>query len=375
MQTTRQIAVVTGGCGFIGHHLVEHLLKETDYDIVVLDKLSYASMGYSRIRDIGSSGSGDWTKGGAERLRIFPVDLCTPLTPGIMYELSPDRIKFIVHMAAETHVDNSIASPVPFVKNNVDSVLSILEFARTLPNLDAFFYFSTDEVFGAAPVGFAGYKEWDRHNPTNPYSASKSAAEQICVAYHNTFRLAVMIVNVMNAYGERQHPEKFIPLAIRKILAGERLSIHAHPNTNIPGSRFYIHARNIASAVLFLLRKGKPGEKYNVRGEEEVSNLQLAKMIASEIGKPLEYEINSDVETRPGHDVRYALDGTKLSELGWTAPVGFEASLRSTVRWTLENRRWLDSGGFEFASLNTGTAQPGKMAACMRRQHIARSKL
>ncbi len=357
------IAIVTGGCGFIGHHFVEHLLKNTDYDVVVLDKLSYASMGYSRVRDLGVVGSGQFAQGSNGRVQFFTVDLCNPIPAGLQYELQPERIEVIVHMAAETHVDNSISDPVPFVQNNVNSVLHTLEFARRLPRLRAFFYFSTDEVFGSAPVDFEGYKEWDRHNPTNPYSASKSAAEQICLSYYNTYKLPVMIVNVMNAYGERQHPEKFIPLAMNKILRGEKLCIHAYPGTNIPGSRFYIHARNIAAAVLFLLNHGKVGDKYNIRGEEEVSNLRLAEIIADEIGKPLIHELNGEVETRPGHDVRYALDGTKLKELGWTAPISFEKSLRATVRWTLENKRWLDAGDFQFKSLNSGTMEPAKMAA------------
>eukprot|EP00802_Teleaulax_amphioxeia_P005919 Tamp_05923.p1 GENE.Tamp_05923~~Tamp_05923.p1 ORF type:complete len:342 (-),score=23.46 Tamp_05923:1209-2234(-) len=318
---------------------------------IVLDKLSYASMGYNRMRDLGIDGCGQWAGGAINRVRIFPVDLCNPFPTGLVFELSPERIQFIVHMAAETHVDNSIADPVPFVKNNVDSVLTILEFARTLPNLKAFFYFSTDEVFGSAPEGFVGFKEWDRHNPTNPYAASKSAAEQICLSYYNTYKTPLIIVNVMNAYGQRQHPEKFIPLAIRKILNGERLTIHTHPGTSNPGSRFYIHARNIASAVLFLLEKGTPGEKYNIRGEQEVSNLRLAELIAEEVGKPLLYDLNGEVETRPGHDVRYALDGGKLTALGWSAPVGFETSLRETVRWTLENRRWLELGIFVYSNL------------------------
>lgn len=362
-QRNKPVAIVTGGCGFIGHHFVEHLLQKTDYDIIVLDKLSYASMGYSRIRDLGASGSGKFLLDRGERVRIFTVDLCSSLPQGLVYELQAAKVEIIVHMAAETHVDNSIADPVPFVKNNVNSVLSMLEFARTLPKLKAFFYFSTDEVFGSAPKGFIGYKEWDRHNPTNPYSASKSAAEQICMSYHNTYELPVMIVNVMNAYGERQHPEKFIPLAIKKILKGEQLTIHAYPGTLEPGSRFYIHARNIASAVLFLLNNGKNGEKYNVRGEEEVSNLRLAQIIADECGKPLNYVLDANVEVRPGHDVRYALDGSKLDAMGWTAPMGFEESLRKVVRWTLQNKRWLDAGEFQFKSLNSGTAEPAKRAA------------
>ena len=146
-------------------------------------------------------------------------------------------------------------------------------------------------------------------------------------------------------------------------MKGEQLTIHAYPGTLEPGSRFYIHARNIASAILFLLNNGKNGGKYNVRGEEEVSNLRLAQIIADECGKPLNYVLDANVEVRPGHDVRYALDGSKLDAMGWTAPVGFEESLRKVVRWTLQNKRWLDAGEFQFKSLNSGTAEPAKRAA------------
>jgi dTDP-glucose 4,6-dehydratase len=244
-------------------------------------------------------------------------------------------------MAAETHVDNSIKFPKLFIDNNITSTLNMLEYAKTLPNLKMFFYFSTDEVFGPA-LGDTLFKEWDRHKPTNPYSASKSAAEQICIAYENTFKLPLMIVNVMNAFGERQHVEKFIPLCIKKLLNNEKIYIHSYPDKKTAGTRFYIHARNIAAAVLFLINNGTIGEKYNISGEREVSNLEMAQMIAKCMNKELDYELVDFHSNRPGHDLRYGLDGTKLFSMGFELPVNFEESLQNMVKWTLENQKWLE---------------------------------
>ena len=324
--------IITGGCGFIGHHFVEHIYKNTDWEIIILDKLSYASNGFERLRDTDTLNN--------RRVKVFTNDLINPLPDGIIKEIGPD-IDYIVHMAAETHVDNSIKMPKLFIDNNVTSTLNMLEYARTLPNLKKFFYFSTDEVFGPA-LGDTLFKEWDRHKPTNPYSASKSAAEQICVAYENTFKTPLVIVNVMNAFGERQHVEKFIPLCIRKLLNNEKIYIHSYPDKQTSGTRFYIHGRNIAAAVLFLINNGEIGEKYNISGEKEVSNLEMAQLIAKFMNKELDYELIDFHSDRPGHDLRYGLDGSKLFEMGFQLPVNFEESLQNMVKWTLENQKWLD---------------------------------
>lgn len=346
----KRTCLVTGGCGFIGHHVVEHLLKHTEYNIIIIDKLSYASMGFNRLRAVGLLSSSQQSLD--DRCRIFPYDLTSGLAQGFRHELMKWDIEMIIHMAAETHVDNSISDPVPFVSNNINSTLHVLEFARTLRGLQAFFYFSTDEVFGSAPVGFEGFKEEDSYNPTNPYSASKAGSELLCKSYFNTYKVPVIILNVMNAFGERQHPEKFIPLCIKKILKGEQLTIHAYPGSgSLPGSRFYIHARNIAAAVLFLLKNGIVGERYNVKGEKEVDNLELALAIGRIIGKPVNYKLDGHVETRPGHDVRYALDGSKMDAMGWKLPSDFHQSLENTVKWTLENPEWLVDDEFRFSKL------------------------
>jgi len=324
--------VLTGGCGFIGHHFAEYVHKHTDWNIIIIDKLSYASMGLNRLRNNKLVNS--------KRVKIFTFDLCNPISDGIIKEIG-DNINYIVHMAAETHVDNSIENPTHVITNNVNSTVNLLEWARKIKNLEIFFYFSTDEVFGPA-LGDTLYKEWDRHRPTNPYSASKSAAENICISYENTYNLPLMIVNVMNAFGERQHVEKFIPLCMKKILNNEKIYIHSYPDKMKSGTRFYIHAQNIASAVLFLINNGKLGEKYNISGEKEVSNMDLALLISKFVGKELEYEMVDFHSSRPGHDLRYGLDGTKLYELGWKPKFDFEKSLNKTVQWTLKNKEWLE---------------------------------
>jgi dTDP-glucose 4,6-dehydratase len=324
--------LITGGCGFIGHHFVEHVYINTDWNIVIIDKLSYASNGFERLRDTGCLN--------ADRVKVFTNDLINPIPEGIQKEIGKN-VNYIVHMAAETHVDNSIKDPKLFLDNNINSTLNLLEYSRTLPNLEIFFYFSTDEVFGPA-LNDTLFKEWDRHKPTNPYSASKSAAEQICVAYENTYKVPLMIVNVMNAFGERQHVEKFIPLCIKKIMNNETIEIHSYPDKKRSGTRFYIHGRNIAAAVLFLIKNGSIGEKYNIAGEKEVSNLEMAQMIAGYMNKELKYKMVDFHSDRPGHDLRYGLDGTKLFNMGFSLPLNFEESLKKTVKWTLDNKKWLE---------------------------------
>lgn len=324
--------LITGGCGFIGHHFVEHVYINTDWNIIIIDKLSYASNGFERLRDTGCLN--------ADRVKVFTNDLINPIPEGIQKEIGKN-VNYIVHMAAETHVDNSIKDPKLFLDNNINSTLNLLEYSRTLPNLEIFFYFSTDEVFGPA-LNDTLFKEWDRHKPTNPYSASKSAAEQICVAYENTYKVPLMIVNVMNAFGERQHVEKFIPLCIKKIMNNETIEIHSYPDKKRSGTRFYIHGRNIAAVVLFLINKGSIGEKYNIAGEKEVSNLEMAQMIAGYMNKELKYKMVDFHSDRPGHDLRYGLDGTKLFNMGFSLPLNFEESLRKTVEWTLKNKKWLE---------------------------------
>jgi len=326
--------LITGGCGFIGHHFVEHIILNTDWNIIIIDKLSYASMGLKRLEDKVFQNAKN-----CNRLKIFTWDLVNEISVGLLQEINDTNI--IVHMAAETHVDKSIEEPVKCIKNNIMSTVTMLEFARKLDNLETFFYFSTDEVYGPA-LGDKMYKEDERHNPTNPYSSSKSGAEQICVSYHNTYNIPIIRINVMNAFGERQHIEKFIPKVIKSVLNGDKVIIHSYPDKKTSGTRYYIHARNIAAAVLFLLEKGNIGESYNLTGEQEISNLEMAQMIAKIIGKPLNYEMVDFHSSRPGHDLRYGLDGNKMYSMGWKLPVDFKKSLENMINWTLDNKEWLE---------------------------------
>jgi dTDP-glucose 4,6-dehydratase len=227
--------------------------------------------------------------------------------------------------------------------SNVLGTMHLLNYIRRLKGLKKFVLFSTDEVFGPAPEGVA-FKEWDRYNCTNPYAASKAGAEQLALAYANTFKLPIIITHTMNAFGERQHPEKFIPSVIRKVLAGNIVSIHSDPTRTRAGSRYYIHCRNIADAMLFLLKKDIPDrEIFNIVGEREVDNLALAQFIAKVLGKPLKYEMVDFHSQRPGHDLRYALDGNRMKELGWKLPLNFEDSLTKTIQWYMNVgcKKWL----------------------------------
>lgn len=322
--------LITGGAGFVGHHFVEHWLKNTDWDIVTFDKLTYAASGLDRVRDINAFDE--------NRVDFYAVDFTREISEGVIQECRD--VDYILHMGAETHVDNSIKDPKPFVYSNVVGTYNMLEFARLCKNLKAFVYFSTDEVFGPAPEGVA-YKEWDRYDCTNPYSATKAGGEELVLSYMNTYGLNGFITHSMNIFGERQHPEKYIPTCIKKIEAGEVIKIHGTSDKKTSGSRFYIHARNVANAVCFLLDKFEQREKYNIVGEMEISNLTLAKTIAKIMNKELKYEIVDFHSSRPGHDLRYALDGSKMESMGWKVPITINETIKSVVQWTLKNRKWL----------------------------------
>lgn len=328
--------LITGGAGFIGHHFVEHILKNTEWEIVVLDRLSYASGGWDRLRDIDVFNH--------DRVYSIVHDLKDPIAEGVRKEIERTGMPgIIVHMAAETHVDRSIQDARPFVMANVLGTLSILEYALECADLQQFVYFSTDEVFGSAGPE-KRFGEWDRYNSGNPYAATKAGGEELALAFANTHNLPVLVTHTMNAFGERQHPEKFIPKCVRYIQEGKTIPIHANRDRTKPGSRFWIHCRNIADALLYLLRdieRPFPRTKFNIVGEKEMDNLAVAQFIANVVGKPLDFEMVDYHSSRPGHDLRYALDGSMLKQWGWVHPVGFEQSLEKTVRWMLDNPKWL----------------------------------
>lgn len=321
--------LITGGAGFLGHHVVEHILQQTEWDVVTLDRLD-TSGNLNRLADVLSDESMK------RRVSVIFHDLRAAISPYVAKQIGP--VDMIFHLAASTHVDRSIESPIEFVLDNVVGTCHLLDYARTLPSLHRFFYFSTDEVFGACMTG--ANKEWDAYHSRNPYAATKAGGEELALAYENTYRLPVVITHCMNIFGERQHPEKFIPSTIRKVLAGETVTIHADPTRTIPGSRFYIHARNVASALVFLATAGHVGEKYNIVGEQELSNLAVAQLIGQVLEKPVRTELVDFHSSRPGHDLRYALDGRVLADLGWKPPVNLVASLTRTIQWTLRHPQW-----------------------------------
>lgn len=327
--------LVTGGAGFLGHHLVQHLLKMTEAELVVLDKLTYASAGFDRLRDIGAYGH--------PRVKVLGCDLAHPIPDGIAREIGP--VDYIIHTAAETHVDNSIADPMPFLQSNVLGTHHLLWYARSLPALRRILIVSTDEVYGPASWEHPGNVPADPYRPANPYAASKASAECLAFAYANTYGLPIAIASAMNLVGERQ-VEKFVPTTIRKILAGETVLIHADPGKTRSGTRFYLHCRNFASALCFLLQQDRVPAKIHVAGEREIGNLELAQMIARFMGRQLNYELVDFHSKRPGHDLRYALDGSEIRRMGWEQPFTIDQSLEKIVHWYLrdENQRWLSIG-------------------------------
>ena len=211
--------LVTGGAGFIAHHLIRHLLLNTDWEVTSLDRLDYSG-NLNRISDMMT----EFDKNKQKRVKIIFHDLKSEINE--MLENNLGNFNYIIHLAASSHVDRSIQDPLSFVMDNVVATCNILNFARKNNKLERFIYFSTDEVFGPAPIG-VNYKERDRYNSTNPYSATKAGGEELAVAFENTYNMPIYITHTMNVFGERQHPEKFIPLSISKIKKNEAVKIHS----------------------------------------------------------------------------------------------------------------------------------------------------
>ena len=335
--------LITGGAGFIAHHIIAHMIKNTDWKITSIDRLDISG-NLNRLHDILK----DFSIEEKKRLKIVFHDLKAEINSQIKSEIgSPD---IILHLAAASHVDRSIKYPLEFVNDNVLGTVNLLNFARETNKLEKFVYFSTDEIFGNAPEGVS-YKEYDRYNSTNPYSASKAAAEEFCVAYENTYKMPIYITHTMNVFGERQHPEKFIPMVIQKVRDNKKVIVHANEDKTKAGSRHYIHAQDVADGLMFILglenytHKGDFGNarcpKFNLVGPEEIDNLTLAQMIAKTQNKDLIYELVDNHSSRPGHDLRYSLSPKLLQDLGWEPKIKLSQRIEEFVKWSLKNNRWL----------------------------------
>lgn len=315
---------------------MEHILLNTDWNIVGID-----SFRHKGLTDKITDSKYYWQF--KDRVRIVTHDLIAPISSLMIEDIGP--IDYIINMASESHVDRSITSPVPFIKNNVDLALNMLEYARVVKP-KAFVQISTDEVYGPMETSVP-HLEWSTTLPSNPYSASKAAQEAIAISYWRTYSVPVIITNTMNNFGERQDPEKYLPKIIRAILTDQIVTVHGTP-TDI-GSRFWLHARNHADALLWLLQIQTPKmfpefhrpERFNVVGDKQINNLEMAQLVAEVLDKPLKFVLEDFHSTRPGHDPHYGLDGRLMKAYGWNPPMDLESSLEKTIRWYQDHPKWL----------------------------------
>ena len=324
--------LVTGGAGFIGSALVRHLIAETDYAVVNVDALTYAG-------NLGSVAEA----ARSERYTFENVDICDATEVARLFEMHrPDGV---VHLAAESHVDRSIDGPAAFVQTNVVGTFTLLDAARTFVTRSGapfrFLHVSTDEVYGT--LGATGlFTEETPVAPNSPYSATKAASDHLARAYHHTYDLDIVTTNCSNNYGPYQFPEKLLPVVILKALAGEPIPVYG-TGANV---RDWLYVEDHVRALLTAFERGRAGEVYNVGGHNERTNLEVVHAVCELLdemapaGAP-HARLITFVTDRPGHDLRYAIDASKIGrELGWTPRETLESGLRKTVRWYLENGTW-----------------------------------
>ena len=328
--------VLTGGAGFAGSHALRHLLMNTGWDITLPVSLDHKG----HMARVKSACAGE----DPGRVAVVSCDLSQPLSAHVTAAFG--KPGYIINYASSSHVDRSITDPVPFIENNMRVMLTMLEFARTAPSLHAFIHVNSDECFGPSYDG-GMFTEDAQHRPSNPYAASKSCQSQLGFAWWRTFGVPFMEAYACNMFGEHaQNPEKFFPLVMAKVAAGEPVTVHASAD-GTPGSRFWQHARNVADGVLFLAQNVTPvryaegGEpvpsRFNITSGDRISNLDFAQIIADAMGKPLKYTLTDYHSSRPGHDLAYGIDGARLRGLGWKPPVDFETGVRRTVAWELDH--------------------------------------
>lgn len=352
--------IVTGGVGFIGSAVVRYLLRETDAAVLVIDKLTYAASldSLAEARD-------------NPRFELLQADICDEAAVDTAFRRH--RPGAIMHLAAESHVDRSIDGPAPFIETNIRGTYVLLEAARRYwRELDRdaagrfrFHQVSTDEVYGSlGPTG--KFHEESLYQPNSPYSASKAAADHLARAWHHTYGLPVIISNCSNNYGPCQFPEKLIPLAIINALEGKKLPIYGKGENR----RDWLYVEDHARALHLVLTEGRVGDKYNVGGDAERRNIDVVQSLCAILDRLVpgrrHAELIEFVADRPGHDLRYAIDATKVArDLGWRPLESFETGLEKTVRWYLENRRWWErirSGVYRGERLGLAGAASGGSA-------------
>ena len=320
--------LVTGGAGFIGANFVLSTLKDSGEPIVNLDKLTYAG-NLGNLQSLRNDSRHVFVKG----------DICDrELVRRLLNQYKP---RAIVHLAAESHVDRSIAGPAAFVETNVVGTFSLLEEARAFSKDIRFLHVSTDEVYGSLSPDDPAFSETTPYAPNSPYSASKAAADHLVRAYHHTYGMATLTTNCSNNFGPYQFPEKLIPLTIRNALAGKPLPVYGD-GRNV---RDWLYVLDHCEALRLVLERGRAGETYNIGGGTEEANIDLVRKLCSLLDeasprKAGKYaELITFVKDRPGHDRRYAIDSSKIArELGWRPRESFESGLAKTVRWYIQNR-------------------------------------
>lgn len=332
--------LLSGMGGSIGVHTFAHVMTNTDWHVVGTD--SFRHKGLTDRVKVMLDAHPDWI----ERLTLITHDLTSPFSE--MTKKKIGHIDYIISMASLSDVEASIQDPVTFIRNNVELTVNLLEYAREVQP-EVFVLFSTDEVYGPTPNRVEQYEEWAALVSSNPYSASKGMQELAAIAYWRTYNVPVIITNTMNNFGEMQSPAKFPVMVQKAIMEGKEVSIHTG-DAGI-GSRSYIHSRNASDALLFILQNLPPHmhipetadkpDRYNIAGDKQLDNLELAQTIARLMEKELKYKVVDFHHTRPGHDPHYGLTDTKLKSLGWVPPVSFEESLKNTIEWQTNNPEWL----------------------------------
>lgn len=333
--------LITGLSGSIGIHVLDHIMINTDWEIVGLD--SFQHKGYKDRIQHSLTDHPEWKS----RITVIQHNLNCPISNQLAKQIG--NIDYIIHLAAMSDVFFSIENPVWVIKNNIESTLTMLEYAKETPH-EAFIYFSTDEVYGSVETPRIGHKEWETHRPSNAYSASKAASEDICYSYWRSGEVKLIITNTMNNFGEMQSASKFPVMVQKAVENGDTVTIHG--NDKEVGTRFYIHSRNAADALLFILNNTKPHQhvqgmqddpdRYNIVGDVCLSNLEIAQKIAQYMGKELKYKMQDFHKDNPAHDIHYGLNGNKLKILGWSNKVSFEESMKKTIDWQTKHPEWIE---------------------------------